>query len=766
MCRHYHELRGWGMAQPVRFEGTIGRTVAESEPWFAEPAHPGEDAPSVMIVLLDDTGFAQLGCFGSDIATPNIDALAAGGLQFTNFHVTPLCSPTRAALLTGRANHAVGMRSLSNFRTGFPNQLGHITDHAATIAEVLGDAGYATFAVGKWHLAPMEQCSAAGPFDQWPLARGFQRFYGFLEGETDQFHPELVADNHPIEAPGGPEGGYHLSHDLVDRALVMIADSTGVRPDRPFFCYLAFGATHAPHQAPRAYLDTYRGRFDEGWDVVRERWHRRQLALGVIPAGTELAPRNPGVRPWAELSQNEQRLAARLQEAFAAFLDHTDAQIGRLVEGLRRLGRLDNTILVVQADNGASQEGGPYGVMHEMKFFNGILETPDEAIVRIEDIGGPNSHTNYPWGWAQCGNAPYRWYKQNTHEGGVHVPMILHWPAGLPADQRGTMRDQFVFVADVAPTVYELIGVDPPAVRRGIEQLPVTGTSFAALLTDAAAPAVNQLQYFEQNGSRALVAGEWKAVCKHQPGADYDTEPWELYHLAVDRSECHDLAAAHPDTLRELIASWWREAERHGVLPLDDRGVELFGAHFRARSPHPLNRRYVYRPPMSPLPGQAAAAIGGRSFDLTARLTIGASDEGVLYATGTQNSGMSMFVQHRRLVLDYNAFGNHTVIESAHELPEGDVTLGVHLRRGDRMQGTAAISVDGTDAGSAPLSLFMRMMSSTGPSIGADHGSPVSPRYHAPFAFTGTLHEIVIQASPERFGDVGETVARAEMSRQ
>ncbi|MCU0261632.1 MAG: arylsulfatase, partial [Ilumatobacteraceae bacterium] len=452
----------------------IGRTVAESEPWFEEPPHPGEDAPNVVIVLLDDTGFAQLGCFGSDIDTPHIDALAAGGLRFTSFHVTPLCSPTRAALLTGRANHAVGMRSVSNFRTGFPNQLGHVSNHAATVAEVLHDAGYATFAVGKWHLAPMEQCSAAGPFDQWPLARGFDRFYGFLEGETDQFHPELVADNHPVEPPHRADGEYHLSEDLVDQALRMIADSTGVRPDRPFFTYLAFGATHAPHQAPAEYLAKYRGRFDEGWDVVRERWFRRQLELGVIPAGTELAPRNPGVKPWDELSDNERRLAARLQEAFAAFLDHTDAQIGRFVDGLRRLGRLENTVLVLLADNGASQEGGPYGVLHEMKFFNGIIESPDTAIARIDDIGGPSSHTNYPWGWAQCGNAPFRWYKQNTHEGGVHVPMIVHWPAGIPAEQHGTLRDQFTFASDIVPTLYELVGVEPPAVRRGLEQLPVT----------------------------------------------------------------------------------------------------------------------------------------------------------------------------------------------------------------------------------------------------------------------------------------------------
>ncbi len=748
------------------FKGRIGRTVADSVPGFEVPAHPGEDAPNVIIVLLDDTGFAQMGCFGSDIDTPNIDALAADGLQFTNFHVTPLCSPTRAALLTGRANHAVGMRSVSNFITGFPNQLGHISNHAATVAEVLGDAGYATFAVGKWHLAPMEQCSAAGPFDQWPLARGFNRFYGFMDGETDQFYPELVADNHPIETPGTPDGGYHLSGDLVDQALRMIADSKGVRPDRPFFTYLAFGATHAPHQSPPEYMAKYRGRYDAGWDVIRELWYRKQIELGVIPPDTQLSPRNPGVKAWVELSHNERRLSARLQEAFAAFLDHTDVQIGRLVDGLRRLGQLDNTILVVHADNGASQEGGPFGVMHEMKFFNGIFEMPDEAVQRIDTIGGPNSHTNYPWGWAQAGNTPYRWYKQNTHEGGVHVPMVFHWPNGIAAEQRGTIRDQFVFVADIVPTIYDITGIEPPAVRRGLDQLPVTGHSFASVLADADAPATNNLQYFENGGSLALIAQGWKAVLKHTSGADYATEPWELYYLASDRSECNDLAAELPDKLAELVAQWDAEAQRHGVFPLDDCGVQLFGARFRDRSPHPENRRYVYRPPMSPMPGQASAAVGGRNVDITARVTLESGDEGVLFATGTQNSGISMFVQNGRFVLDYNAFNDHTVIESDIELPGGEVELVARLRRGAGMAGSASIEIDGRTVGSAELALFMRMISSIGASVGSDHGSPVSERYAAPFEFTGTLHELVVQSSPEKYRDITDAHTRAEMSRQ
>lgn len=752
------------------FEGTIGRTLSESTPYFVPPAHPGEESPNVVVVLLDDTGFAQFGCYGSDIDTSNIDELAANGLLFTNFHVTPLCSPTRAALLTGRSQHAVGMRGVSNWQTGFPHQLGHISNSASTVAEVLKAQGYATFCVGKWHLAPTQDISAAGPFDQWPLARGFDRYYGFLEGETDQFHPELVRDNSHVDPPARPEEGYHLSEDLVDQLLQMINDSKGVRPDRPFFAYLAFGATHAPHQAPRQYLEKYRGYYDEGWDIVRERWYRRQLELGVIPAETQLAPRNPGVEAWENLPNSHRSLACRLQEAFAAFLDHTDDQIGRLVDGLRRMDQLDNTILVVLADNGASQEGGPFGVMHEMKFFNGMIESPEEAIERLEDIGGPRSHTNYPWGWAQCGNTPFRWYKQNTHEGGVHVPMIIHWPDGLPPSEAGTKRSQFVSVSDIVPTIYELLGVEPPETYRGISQLPVTGHSFASVLEDTNAPASNTLQYFENAGSRAIVAfldgTWWKAVTKHVQGEDFDTEPWELYDLDDDPSECTDLAVVQPGRLAGLVDLWWHEAERNGVLPLDDRMLELFVARRDDRSPHRLDGRYIYRPPMTPVSSQPSPSIGGRSFSLTARVTCDLGDQGVLWATGNQNSGCSIFVQNNRLVVDYNAFSNHTILESEVEIPAGDVTLGMRLQRDSSTTGWVEVLINAEPCGRVELPYFMRMASSVGSSIGEDHGSAVSNRYRAPFKYTGELYEVVIQIPQLPSSSDTEVKAKSEMGRQ
>lgn len=750
------------------FEGDIGRTHGESTPWWPTPAHPGEDAPNVVVVLLDDLGFAQLGCFGSDIETPNIDRLAAGGLRFTNFHVTPLCSPTRAALLSGRNHHTVGMRSVSNFSTGFPNMRGHVSNHATTMGEVLREAGYTTFALGKWHLAPMESSSAAGPFDQWPCQRGFDRFYGFLDGETDQFTPELVYDNHAVRPPRTPEEGYHLSEDLVDHAISFVHDTTSIRPDRPFFTYLAFGATHAPHQAPAEYLDKYRGRYDAGWDEARERWFERQLELGLVPEGTRLAPRNPGVEPWDDLPENHRRLACRLQEAFAGFLDHTDAQIGRFVEALERLGRLDNTVFLLLSDNGASQEGGPFGVLHEMKFFNFILETPDDAVGRLDDIGGPSSHSNYPWGWAQAGNAPFKWYKQNTHEGGVHVPLIAHWPAVI--DDPGALRHQFHHVTDIAPTVYEAAGINPPEVYRGLEQIPLAGTSMRYLFdaTAAGEPSRKHVQYYEMSGHRAIYADGYKAVTRHEPGVAYDDDRWELYHVAVDLSECDDLAAARPEKLEELVMRWWEEAEEHGVLPLDDRTVELFGARFRERSPHRSDRRYTYRPPMTPLPAQVGAGIGGRSWDLAASIDRPAGAAGVLYATGNENSGISVFIDGDRLVFDYNCFGEHHLVESEVAVPVGPSVVGVEFRRGDD-GGDVALVIDGAMCGSMHVPFVMRMISSVGASVGYDHGSPVSLRYDHEHPFQGRLERVDIELRSVRKADGAASAAtdqRATMGRQ
>jgi arylsulfatase len=749
------------MSGHEHFDGKIRDTHTDSTPSFAKRLTPS-GAPNVVMIVLDDTGYSQLGCYGSSIDTPNINRLAAEGLRYTNFHVTPLCSPTRAALLTGRNHHTVGMRSVANFNTGFPHMRGHITPHAATIAEVLRDSGYATFALGKWHLCPALDCSAAGPYEHWPCQRGFDRFYGFLEGETDQFHPDLFYDNHRIDPPRTPEEGYHLSEDLVDQAIGFVHDSISVRPDRPFFLYLAFGATHAPHQAPPEYLAKYRGKFDTGWDATREEWFARQQEMGIVPPGTDLTPRNPGVEPWDSLPEVQQRLAARLQEAFAAFLDHTDAQIGRFLDDLSSLGLLDDTLVMLVSDNGASQEGGPYGVLHEMKFFNFILETPEEAIERLDEIGGPHSHANYPWGWAQCGNTPFKWYKQNTHEGGVHVPFIVHWPSRIT--DPGGLRRQFHHAVDVAPTIYQAAGITPPSTYRGFEQIPIAGTSLLYALADPDAATHKTVQYFEMNGHRGIWHDGWKAVTRHTQNVSYDDDQWELYNVADDFSECHDLAEKEPETLSAMVDLWWSEAREHGVLPLDDRTIELFMTRYDDNSPHPASRRYVYKPPMSPLPAQAGATLGGRGFSMTARVTRAAGDSGVLLATGTENAGLAWFFEGDRLVLDYNAFGAHSVLVSDVEVPPGPVEVGLRFTR-DGNEGDFELLVGESTVGTCHVPLAMRIISSIGHSIGYDHGSAVSPRYAAPNPFQGSLHELVIEVGRAERADA-EAAATEAMARQ
>lgn len=745
------------------FEGVIGRTVEESEPWWPTPTHPAPDAPNVVVILIDDLGFSHFSCFGSDLTTPNIDALAAGGLRYTNFHVTPLCSPTRAALLTGRNHHSVGMRSISNLSSGFPAMRGNVTNHAANLAEVLRDRGYTTFMVGKWHLTSMDNASAAGPYDQWPLGRGFDRFYGFMDGETDQFTPDLTYDNHRVEQPKSVADGYHLSEDLVDHAFDFIRDTLSVRPDRPFFMYLAFGATHAPHQSPAQYLERHRGRYDEGWDVTREKWFARQKELGIIPPDTKLAPRNPGVEPWDALSENEKLLACRLQEAFGAFLEHTDDQVGRFVEGLKELGQLDNTVIVLMSDNGASQEGGRFGVLHEMKYFNLVAESPDEAVKRLDEIGGPSSHSNYPWGWAQAGNAPFKWYKQNTHEGGVHVPLIMHWPKGITA--RGELRHQFHYVTDIAPTVLDLAGAVMPDVYRGYEQMPLAGASMAYSFARPDALSQKIQQYFEMGGHRAMYKDGWKAVTRHLNGTSFGDDKWELYNLAVDRSECDDLAAVMPEKVSELVDLWWREAEEYGALPLDDRILGLFGARWRDFSPHPTNRHYTYYPPLSPIPPQAAAPLGGRGWDLDARIDRAEKSGGVIMASGTENAGISFFIQNDRLILDYNIFGDHHVVTSNEVVPGGASVVGVRFRRG-RNDGDATLVIDGRNVGSMHVPFLMHTFSTIATSFGLDHGSPCSTLYVDEYPFEGRIERVDIQLVSENLKEEQEVAAREGMARQ
>jgi len=726
------------------FAGRIGRTYRDSVPsWPDRPTSAGR--PNVVFVVLDDMGFGSLGCYGSEIETPHMDSLAADGVQFTNFHVTALCSPTRASLLTGRNHHAVGMAYLSHVDDGFPGYRGRITHRAATLAEMLRGHGYNTVAVGKWHLTPMDETTAAGPYDQWPLGRGFERYYGFLEGLTDHYFPELYRDNHPVPPPDEPDPNYHLTTDLVDRAIDYVRDQTSIAPEKPFFLYLAFGATHTPFQAPAAFVEKYRGRYDEGWDVIRRRRYERQLATGVIPPGTRLAPRDARVPAWADLTPEARRLYVRFQEVYAGFLDHTDHELGRLLAYLAEVGRIDDTLVVLVSDNGASQEGGPHGVVDTTSYENGRFPTLAENLARIDEIDGRVAHVNYPLGWAQVGNTPLKRFKQNTHAGGIRTAMILRPPRGGPWP-RGEKREQFHHVIDVVPTVLDLLGLDAPAVCNGLEQLPVDGISMRPTLLDAAAPVVDRVQYFETLGHRAIWKDGWKAVAFHERGADYDQDRWELYHLEKDFSECADLAAQLPDKLAELVDAWWAEAARNRVLPLDDRGfAERATVNIRPDSPRSRSR-YVYLNGMHHIGTGAAPVVAGHPFEISAEIGPG---EGVLLAHGSINSGYALLVRDGHLEFDFNHYGRHHVTRSAEPLPAGPCHVAVRVQ--PTGPGTAArvtLRVDGRSVAEGALAeTFEHFVAFQGLDVGADRFSPVrrDGTGAGPFPFSGRLRHVVVE---------------------
>ncbi|ETX04072.1 MAG: arylsulfatase [Candidatus Entotheonella gemina] len=727
------------------FRGRVGITAAESEPWWPERASAPDGAPNVVVMVLDDTGFSHLGCYGSDIETPAIDRLAAGGLRYNNFHTTALCSSTRACLLTGRNHHSVGMRFLSNADTGFSNCRGYISNKAATLAEMLRATGYNTYALGKWHLANMEDCTPAGPFHQWPLQRGFDRYYGFLGGATDQFSPELVVDNHPIDPPS--EDGYHLSEDLVTQAASMLTAQRSAAPDRPFFLYLAFGATHSPHQAPQAYLDKYRGRYDKGWDVTRQEWFTRQLEMGIVPPGTELAPRNPGVLPWDELSRDQQRLYARMQEAFAAFLDYTDDQIGRLLDFLETIDVLDNTLLILFSDNGASQEGGRDGMLNELAFFNRLRPSVEEMVEHVDAIGGPNLYNNYPRGWAQAGNTPLRFYKQNTYEGGIRDPLIVHWPNRIR--DRGGIRTHYHHVIDILPTVLECVGIEAPDEFNGMPQLPVEGVSLAYSFDASGEPSRRHVQYYEMLGHRAIWVEGWKAVTRHRPGVPFEEDEWALFNTDEDFSECHDLAKTHPEKLRELIERWWAEAGRYNVLPLDDRMIELFV--LRRPSAGGERRQFRFLPGAPHIDRFAVPDIRNRSHCITASIERDtALQQGVLVASGARTGGYVLYILNNRLIYEYNYVGRVTRLESDRELPLGPCKLGMRFTKSAEHAGIAALTVNGQEAGATPVELLPWRQAMYGMDIGRDQGSTISPAYAAPFRFDGRLAWVDFRLEDDR----------------
>lgn len=746
------------MQQP--YGEKIGRDWRESVPRWPEPVRAPEGAPNVVLVVLDDVGYAQLGCYGSDIRTPHLDRLAQGGLRFTRFHTTALCSPTRACLLTGRNHHSVGMGRITQFAMGYPGYHGAIPKSCGFLSEMLASRGWAAYAVGKWHLTPENETGSGAPRTRWPLGRGFERFYGFLGGATDQFAPELVEDNHIIDVPGSHGGGYHLTEDLADQAITLLADLRASTPDRPFFLYFATGAGHAPHQVHPEWMEPYRGQFDGGWDRWREQTFARQLALGVVPRGAELSPRPRWVAAWDSVPSDQQRLFARYMECFAGFMTHTDAQIGRLIGVLEDLGELDNTIFLVVSDNGASSEGGPFGSLNELRDWNGVGHDVRAALEVIDELGGPRHHNNYPWGWTMAGNTPFRRWKREVHEGGIADPLIFHWPAGVAAG--AGVRHQFVHAIDIVPTVLELLQVDAPEEIDGVPQRPIEGTSFSYLLGQADAPEAHRTQYFEMFGSRAIYHEGWKAVTYKPLGSRFGGDPdlpfeddvWELYHLDEDFSECHDLVAERPEKLNELIERWWIEASRYQVLPLDNRPMAALLAP-RPQLYRP-RERYTYFPRSARVPGPVAVNVRNRSHVVTAHVRVpDEGAEGVLLALGSMHGGWSLFVKGGRLHYVHNLVGaeQHRV-DAVEEITPGRHVLAFEFTKTGEHRGTGALLVDGRRVGEAEIPQFTPVAFSGGLHCGRDPGAPVADDYDAPFPFTGVIERVVVDVSGRPYHDL------------
>ena len=738
------------------------------------------DRPNVVVVLLDDVGFAQFSCFGSEIETPAIDALAAGGLRYNRFHVTSICSSSRAALMTGRNHHAVGMGSVADIAMPSPGYTTRLPKSAATLQRLLTDSGYSTFAVGKWHLTPTGERSHAGPFTQWPLGTGFERYYGFLRADTNQWVPNLVADNHAIDPPATPEEGYHVSEDLADQSIEMILNQKQVAPDKPFFLYFATGAMHAPHQAPQEWIDHYQGKFDDGWEAMRQRIFDRQVADGIVPEGTTLGERPSWIPDWAEAPEEDRKLYARMHEVYAGFMSHTDAQIGRIADFLRDIDELDNTIFIVTSDNGASAEGGVTGAVNEHNFTLRIAEDHDANHEGFDHWGGERGYYHYAWGWAWAGNTPLRLWKRYAWLGGTRTPMVVHWPDGIEA--RGEVRDQFCHIVDLMPTILELCHVDAPAVVDGVEQQPIDGASIASTFADPTAPNPRDIQYFEMMGSRSIFSDEWKATTDHvnplllderrllEGSHDYAKDRWQLFRLTDDFAEAHDVAAEHPEVVTRLQEQWMAEAERNNVFP-------LFGGYDPRTPDKPAPARpsaslsdtsgvtsRVFRPGGAPITDEALPKFpnGGT---LVAHVDFdGDVSDGVLCAIGDWTQGWALYLLDGRLQFCLNIAGAECVATSADQISADATELGFRLSPIDPVGMRAELLIDGAVVGETeidrPMPVGMMQVGGTGLCIGYDRGFPVTDRYTPPFEFGGTINYVTIDVAAAA-ADVPAALAQA-----
>ncbi|WP_328400326.1 arylsulfatase [Nocardia sp. NBC_00403] len=785
------------MAKP--FRGLVNLDIRDSIPdWgpYEQPkAPPG--SPNVLYIVLDDVGFGALGCYGGPIDTPNIDRIAANGLRYGQWHTTALCSPTRSCLLTGRNHTTNGMACISEAAVGFPGANGHIPPECATLAEVLVEQGFSTAMVGKWHLCAEDEMNLASTKRNWPIGRGFERFYGFLGAETNQWYPDLVHDNHPVEQPATPEQGYHFSVDITDKALDYLGDVKAIAPDRPVFLYYAPGCAHAPHQVPREWADRYRGRFDAGYEAMREQILARQKEMGLVPADTELPPLNPigtpetrtgpdgkpfpaldYTKPWDTLSDDEKRLFARMAEVYAGFVSHCDDQIGRLLNYLEDIEQLDNTIIVVVSDNGASGEGGPTGSVNENKFANGVPDNLAENLAKLDELGGTKTYNHYPNGWAMAFNTPFKMWKRYSFNGGTADPCIFSWPAGIEA--RGETRDQYHHAIDVVPTLLDCIGIELPDTVKGYTQHPLQGVSMRYSFDAANIPTAKRTQFYSMLGTRGIWHDGWKAVTTHPAISGWGHFPedtWELYHCQVDRSELCDLAAEEPVRLAELVGLWFHEAGANQALPLDDRAAVEIVTTPRPQLAPPRNR-YVYRPGGAEVPESVAVNIRNRSYSIGALVDIpDPGSAGVLFSHGGRFGGHALYVKANRLHYVYNFLGSEEQkISASEDLPTGEnlILAASFEKDGEDPPGTAhgvvSLYYGDRKVGDGRIKTQAGKFSIAGEGLhaGRDSGESVTDDYpgSAPWAFTGgTLKRVAVDVSGEPYVDL-EREAVAMLSRE
>ena len=759
----------------------VRNSKADWDPYIRKRAPEG--SPNILFILYDDTGLGAWSPYGGRISMPTLDKLAADGLTYTQWHTVALCSPTRSCILTGRNHTLNGMGCITEGANGFPGYSAQIPAQAATMAHILQDNGWSTFWLGKDHNVPETDLSAGANKSQWPVQQGFDRFYGFIGGETNQFYPDLTEDNHAIEPPYGPENGYHLSKDLADQAIKMIGDQKSANPSKPWFMWYCPGANHAPHQAPQDYIAKYKGKFDDGYDAYRKWVLPRMIEKGILPKGTTLTEWNPMskdmanpadfVRPWESLNADEKKLFSRLCEVYAGFSEYTDVQIGRVIDYLKATGQYENTVIMYAADNGASGEGTPNGSVNENKFFNGFPDDLAENMKLINELGGPNTYEHYPTGWAAAFSTPFKMFKRYAnYSGGTSDPLVISWPKGIKA--RGEVRNQYHHAVDIVPTILDICGIEMPKVYHGVDQYPLSGVSMRySFDAKADAPTQKHVQFYSMLGTRAVWQDGWKAVAVHSPLTDkgnFDKDKWELYHVDVDRSESKDLAKANPEKLEALKKLWLEEATKNNALPLDDR-TTLQIINIERPSEEVRKDSYTYYPHTSAVPEAVAVNIKGKSYKIVANIEINdANCSGVIFAHGSRFGGHSLFIKDHKLYYVYNFLGikpEQQLVSAA--LKPGKYTVGMEFIKesvGAHQEsiGTMKLYVNDKEVAKGPMRAQAGPFTLVGDGlcVGWDSGDNVSQLYKTPGEFKGgTISFVTVSTGKENYSDLEMQAARA-----